>query len=620
MIALSAIVRRPRSARARERSRSRLRLCASAAAFAATTLALPALASADNAYWSASAGSALRYGSLAGGAAASLLGGEQTPAEVAINPAGGTIYWADTAAGTIRVASLSGGAAQTLYTEPAGAEPVGIAINAAAGRLYWTDAGTGKVQEGSTAGGGTSTTLFTEPAGAKPTGLAVNSGSTGTLYWTDSGSGAIRVGALKAGAVASTLYEQAGAEPSGLAVDGPAGTLLWTDAASNAIESAPLAGGGTVSTLYSEPAGAKPRGLALDTASSSVYWANSGSGELRVSSISGGGVQQTLFSGEAEPVFPAVLAAPVGTGIPKIAGHYEAGNTLTCGTGHWAGNMPGANYYAAPQSYAYQWSREGVAIEGASAATYAPPSEGSYTCTSTASNAGGASSQTSVQITVKALPPSASIASPVSGSVYEQYALVPTSFACAEGAGGPGLASCKDSNGAEAPGGQLTTSYLGTRTYSVIAISKNGKRSKASITYTIVPRKQTVTPPEPKSEPKPQPKPSTIAIRIGKARVKHARTLILLACKGGTRCRGVLSLAARVCVMRKGHMRWHTMLVARKDYSLKAGESRDVALRISGHAEQLLTRSRHRRLKVSARVTLGGGHTKHRGVVLHLRR
>jgi hypothetical protein len=102
----------------------------------------------------------------------------------------------------------------------------------------------------------------------------------------------------------------------------------------------------------------------------------------------------------------------------------------------------------------------------------------------TATSTDGLTATTSVSYTVAA-PPTASITSPESGGTYTLNQSVTTTFGCTEGAGGPGISGCLDSNNQTSPG-LLNTSSLGTHTYSVEAVSGDGLSGPASISYTVV--------------------------------------------------------------------------------------------------------------------------------------
>jgi hypothetical protein len=133
--------------------------------------------------------------------------------------------------------------------------------------------------------------------------------------------------------------------------------------------------------------------MAIDPTAGLIYWANLGNDAISFVKLDGSGVGgQVNISGAAssDPRFLTLLRAPSGAGAPRIHRRgSRAGPVLSCSQGSWAPDLPGSFLYRAPQTFAYQWSRDGAEIAGATHSTYTAFAGGSYTCRVTASNAAG---------------------------------------------------------------------------------------------------------------------------------------------------------------------------------------------------------------------------------------
>jgi hypothetical protein len=77
------------------------------------------------------------------------------------------------------------------------------------------------------------------------------------------------------------------------------------------------------------------RGVAVDPAAGGIYWASFLGKRISFASRdgSGGGDLTTTGATSNRPVFPILLQAPSGVGVPLVSGATVAGATLSCSQG-----------------------------------------------------------------------------------------------------------------------------------------------------------------------------------------------------------------------------------------------------------------------------------------------
>lgn len=349
------------------------------------------------------------------------------PAGLSLDPAAGFAYWTNTSSqvtrGSIDGCDPAATCAVNLYPLVSGGPPVsgpgGPALDVANGLMYWMNS-TGVLVRASLDGSGAvnetvNTTGATALGGGGSGGLAIDK-RTNRIYWTndDFGPGKISWANLdgSGGGDLNTTGANMG-RPWGLALDTAGDRVYWTNyngsiAGEGSVSWANLddSGGGDLYTAASPGCGVDgPNGVAIDRAANKIYWANFGGSTLGSANLDGSGGCANISSAGATMAGPdevAVLKAPVAETAATLIRASMTVETLTCGPGSWAKDMPEASFYRSARSFSYQWTKDRVAIAGSNAATYTPTSSGSYACAAIAANgAGSTTGPTSATIAFK---------------------------------------------------------------------------------------------------------------------------------------------------------------------------------------------------------------------------
>jgi hypothetical protein len=295
----------------------------------------------------------------------------EEPEGVVVDPVSRMIFWANSEGapdGSIGWARLDGSSGGALNTTGATLNnPYKIGLDPIAGRVYWANSGaateTISFANANNSGGGGDLNVAGAPPLEGVTGFSVDPAGN-RVYWSENSPGRVSFAALSGGS---------------------GGTVNLTGAVVN-----------------------EPYGLAFDPSIGRFYWGNYNNGATTVGAIGfaglagGNGGINILTAPVNGPQDPVILKSPSGTGAPAVARSAKSRSSLSCTPGSWAADFAGSFVYQSPRTLAYQWTRNGTPIAGATATTFEAKSPGQYACAETATNHAGTASQGSAAVKVKA--------------------------------------------------------------------------------------------------------------------------------------------------------------------------------------------------------------------------
>jgi hypothetical protein len=395
----------------------RLGVLLAALALLASATAAPRAGAQDRVYWN-EAGEKYGFGYAAldgsGGGALGLASTERPVGEgFTIDTASGRLYWSFGLG--IESIGLDGrderpfdhGSVNVFEAHSLTLDPLGR-------RLIWSQKGTPAIAvaglDGGVGGGGLAaagTEVFTRgnPVAFDP--------AFGRVYWSasqdysSSKPSKLGIGYAAIDGSGGGIIPLAAEPIGGLAIDDQGGRIYWV--AGEKILSMKLDGSDQAPFGTGKATLSKPAGLAIDEATRTLYWANKGAHAISFAKLDGSGTVGQLNLAGSPPgnaVELALLVAPRNLVAPEASGEAVPGGALSCSPGQWATDQPQARLFDAAASLAYQWTRDGEPIPGATAPTFTVPDAGAaYGCAVTASNAAGSTSVASATQVVVPAPP-----------------------------------------------------------------------------------------------------------------------------------------------------------------------------------------------------------------------
>ena len=370
----------------------------------------------DRVYWANETGSKAisftRLDNTGGGGDVNTTGATPaTPEGVTLDLPTGRIFWANFGNDTISFAKLdnTGGGGQLPTGSAQMIGPGGVAIDPVGRKIYWANDNGTRISFARLDGSGGGNLDTTGATVARPLGVALDLGH-GRIYWAnnqgtkDSAVSFARLDNTGGGGDVKTGIATVNG-PYGVALDLAAGRVYWANnnPTPGVISFAKLdnTGGGDLPPGAANVDG--PEGVAVDNPAGKVYWANCSGNRISFAKLdgTGGGDLSTGSAAVSCPNFPLLREVPRGLKAPAITGGSTPGSKLSCSRGTWGADQIESFHYRAPKSFAFQWSRNGADVPGATGRKFTAHTAGVYRCRVTATNTAGSASQTSKSHRVK---------------------------------------------------------------------------------------------------------------------------------------------------------------------------------------------------------------------------